>query len=781
MKPARFISSYAAWVVRRRAAVLIAVALVVAVCGVFLGRLSFDTNYRIWFEDDDPYLVSYDRFVHEFGNDDSFVVAFEDEQGILRPEALQSIRRLTDQFWQLRGVIRVDSLANFQATRATSDGISVEDLVPAGQALDEATLGSVRAYIDREPLIIGSLLSANRQVAVIRGKFAPSAISPELPREVYTQLTAMLDAETAKSGYRFHFAGGPITDQAFDLVAQADGGRLMPLLLLVMIVILTLMFFSWWGVLLPLGTGLLTIVATLGISGMLDFKLNQVTASSPQLLLGISVATVMHLVNSFIEGRRAGMAAPAAARHAVEDNFMPILLTNIATGLGFASFMVGNVVPVSRLGFVACVGSLVLTVLALTAVPAILSWCNGSIRRSAAERFNLSAFFQRIGAFAVRNSGKVIVCWVAATAALGAFTPQLVVDSNPLLYFKPGYWFRDSIDFLEKRGSGGAVYELVVRGDGPDAIKTVDYMRDLDRFSDYLAIEAPGDFRSVFSLSTVVRNINRALHADDDAFHVIPDSSDAVAQYLLLYTLSVPVGQDINDRMNVENSASRITVVRPLVSTRESRHNMDVIQAWAAANLHHVKVEFTGRDVLYTNMGNNITESLIGSLGFDVLTILPMLLLMFRSVTASVVSVFVNVGPLVIVLGLMAIAGVMLDVGTLMVAALGLGIAVDDTVHLLAHYFRYRREGQPADEAATRTMASIGTPAAVTTLTLMCAFLIFLGADFRPNYYFGILISIVIGLALLADLTLTPALLYRLDRRRAPVTVLVPTSATSKS
>ncbi len=265
-----------------------------------------------------------------------------------------------------------------------------------------------------------------------------------------------------------------------------------------------------------------------------------------------------------------------------------------------------------------------------------------------------------------------------------------------------------------------------------------------------------------------MRNINRALHGDEDAYHVIPASDAEVAQYLLLYTLSVPVGQDINDRMNVNGSASRITVIRPLVSTKVSRHNIDTIEAWAKQHLHVASIEFTGRDVLYTNMGNNLTDSMASSMLWDMVVILPLLVLMFRTATASIVSIFANVGPLIIVMGLMALVGIDLDVGTLMVAGLGLGIAVDDTVHLLANYYRERRAGARADAAAVRTMAHMGTPAALTTVTLSLSFLVFVGADFLPNLYFGLLISLVIGFALLADLTLTPALLSWIDGRRDP-------------
>jgi predicted RND superfamily exporter protein len=765
MKVTDLVSRYAQWVIRRRAVVLLTVLTALIALASFAGRIGFDTDYRIWFERDDPYLAQHDRFLKEFGNDDSLVVAFEDKAGILRPAPVQAIQRLTDQLWHVRGVIRVDSLSNFQATRAQPDGVSVENLLPDG-ATDPATLAKAGAYIDRDPLVVGSLISKSRQVAVIRAKFAPNAINPELPAAVYTQLTALLKAETQRSGYTFHIAGGPITDAAFEQVAKGDMGSLLPLLLGIMVVVLAVVFMSVWAVLVPLLVGLLTIAAVMGFNGLLGLKLDNVTASLPQLLLGISVATVMHVLTTFFEGKRHGLASRQAAIQALEENTVAILLTNLATALGFCSFMVGNIVPVTLLGLMACVGSCILTLLTLTVVPAALSFYPARAPRSPFLMYDLSKLFRRLGQWVIDRPRRVIASWVAVVAVAAACMPMLVVDSNPTGYFAKDHWFRHSIDFMQERGSGGAVYEIVVRGQGPDAIKTAAYMRDLEKLTQYLSKEAPGDFRNVYSLSTIVRNINRSLHDDDDGFHVVPQRDDEVAQYLMLYTLSVPVGQDINDRMNVDASASRITVIRPLVSTKRSREIIDTIEAWAASNLSSAKIEFTGRDVLYTNMGNNLTDSMGRSILWDIAVLLPLLLVMFRTVTAGIVSVFANVGPLIIVMGFMALAHVNLDVGTLMVASLGLGIAVDDTVHLLAHYFRYRKEGAKAGEAALGTLGHMGTAATITTITLALSFLVFMKAEFVPNFYFGVLISMVIGLALLADLTLTPALLSWLDGRR---------------
>jgi len=762
-----WIAAYAAWLVRRRLWVLAGTVLAVVLLASFASRLAFDANYRIWFEEDDPYLVSYDRFIREFGNDDMIAVAFKDEAGILRPAPVETVQRLTEQFWQLTGVIRVDSLTNFQAVRGAADGIDVNELFPADEPVTEERLVAAATYLDQDPLLVGSLITPDRRVAMIRAKFAPTAIDPGLPAKIYGELTAVLAEEEARSGYHFYMAGGPLTDQAFDLVAQRDMGTLVPLVLGVMIVLLGVLFRSFWGVGVTIGTALLAIAATLGLTGAFGFKLNTITVAIPHLLTGIAVATTLHVFSSFLTAKARGLGSREAVQASLATNLVPIVLTSVTTAIGFFGFLFATIVPVTRLGFMAGLGTLVVAVLALTAVPALLSFYPERPRRSLDRFLGARRRLHGFGQWVVRHARPIILVWTGVGLVAIAGLPLAAVDSNPVGYFKPHYWFSQSVNFLEEQGSGGAVYEIAVRGKGPESVKSVSYMADLDRLSRYLLTEAPGEYANVYSLSTVLRNINRALHDDDPAFHVLPTSDEAIAQYLLLYTLSVPVGQDINDRINVDYSASRLTVIRALTPTQESRRNIDAISAWAADNLRNVSIEFTGRDVLYTNMGNNVSTSLLRSLAFTITLVTLVITVLFRSVRIGLVSLIPNALPLVLILGLMGLGGILLDVGTIMVASIGFGIAVDDTIHFLTHYRAERNSGSDTGAAVAATLERIGIPISATTLVLATAFLVFLMADFMPNFYFGLLLSLLLVFALAADLTLTPSMLHWLESRKA--------------
>jgi len=182
-------------------------------------------------------------------------------------------------------------------------------------------------------------------------------------------------------------------------------------------------------------------------------------------------------------------------------------------------------------------------------------------------------------------------------------------------------------------------------------------------------------------------------------------------------------------------------------------------------------VEFTGRDVLYTNMGNNITIGLANSLSLAVFSIMGTMLLVFRSLRFTVVGLLVNLLPMVVTLAVMAAFGITLDMGTIMVADLGLGIAVDDTIHYLTHYKRRVGHRAAPPSVIQDIFCTIGMPLALTTGVLVMGFLVFLFADFMPNFYFGLLISVFITVGLACEFSLSPAILYLWARRTAPVIV----------
>jgi len=766
---------------RHRYKVLLAVLLLVAVSTLGLGKLGFKSDFRIWFDADDPAVVTYDRFREEFGNDDQFVIAFKDPGGIYNATAVRTIQRLTEAVWRIDGIVRVDSVSNYQAIRGDSDQLTVDPLFPPDEPVTEERLRHAREYQQFDPLMSGYVVTDDAKVAYIRGRFGAAADSDNLPVESLEAVRGIMDEAASRSGYRFHVAGGPITDAAFDQAAKSDMANLMPLLLLVCLVALGVVFRSLWAMAVPLIVAIAAIIVTLGAAGALGTQLNAVTTLVPQIMLALAVAASLHLLAAFFAGRRAGVTTNTAVVEAVATRLRPLFFTSLTTALAFLSFAAADIVPIQSLGLMAAAGVLAIFVLEVTLLPLLLSFYP---QRRVPRRGLLEMSGDGFGRLAQKLQGRaaiIVAFWAIVALAAIASVPKLQVESDPIGYFADDHWFSEAIDFIEESGSGAAMYEIVVRAQGVDSIKTVEYMRDLDRFADYLRNEAPGGINAVYDAATIIKNANRAWHNDDPAKNVIPERNERIAEMLFLYSLSVPQGKNVNDRINIEGTATRVTVTRELVSSRESQRNIDRIERWAESHLDHANVQFTGKDVLYTKMGNDVTSSLARSLLIAVIGVTIIIAGLFRSLRMAAISVAANVVPLGAALSVMAWLDIPLDVGTAMVAALGLGIAVDDTIHFLAHYTTGRRLGVDSVTAVKQAMKAVGPAITATTVVLICAFGVFGFADFLPNAYFGLLLSVVLASALVLDLSLLPTLLARFDRGEDGVGTTLDTSAAGTS
>ena len=575
------ILKYCNWLLSNRLKVFTLLLMVTCFFGYFLKDLRFDSNYRIWFSEQDTYLQSYDKFITEFGNDDMFVVAFHEPDGIFNEKPIQTIMRLTDHFWKMTDVIRVDSLTNYQGVYASEDNIHVDALFPGAESVTGENITRASSYVDTDALLMGSLVTADKKTAILRVKFSPNANRDVLPVVIFDELTKILQLETERSGYQFYMAGGPITDAAFDQLAQKDGATLNPILWTTLLVALFLLFRNLWAVLVPFTVACFAIVITLGITAMLGFKLNTMTVSLPQFIMAIAVAGSLHILSGFLYKKSTSAPTADAVRYTLVKNFKPILLSSFTTAIGFFSFIFATVDPIKTVGVMAGFGTLVLSVLFLTLMPIILSLYpkKPSKRLGKASYLNGQGFVRLSKWINRRQKGVLTTGAIAALVAVVCL-PSIKIDTLTSEYFADSYWFKQAINFIEKEGSGAAVFEVIVHGEKPGDVATKQYMDQLAALTDYLSGEAPGGFTSVYSLSTIIKNINRAMNKNDQGHHKIPEDDETIAQYLFLYSLSVPVGMDINDRINTSESSSRITVIRPLLSTNQSRADMEEIHGW---------------------------------------------------------------------------------------------------------------------------------------------------------------------------------------------------------
>ena len=263
-----------------------------------------------------------------------------------------------------------------------------------------------------------------------------------------------------------------------------------------------------------------------------------------------------------------------------------------------------------------------------------------------------------------------------------------------------------------------------------------------------------------------MKRLNKNMHMDDAEFYQLPDDPELAAQYLLLYELSLPFGSDLNNRIDVAKSATRLTVVLRSLSARQQRELDARAQVWLGSNAPSLLTEASGVSIVFAHLSQrNIDSMLVGTLiAMGLISLI--LLLVFRNMRLGLLSLIPNLIPLVMSFGLWGYLVGRVGLAASVVAAMAFGIIVDDTIHFLSKYIKARREGESPPEAVRSTFRVVGQALWTTTAVLSAGFLVFASSGFEVSWSLGLLVTLTIALALLADFLLLPPLLMFIDRKK---------------
>ncbi|HMB72224.1 MAG TPA: efflux RND transporter permease subunit, partial [Gammaproteobacteria bacterium] len=291
-----------------------------------------------------------------------------------------------------------------------------------------------------------------------------------------------------------------------------------------------------------------------------------------------------------------------------------------------------------------------------------------------------------------------------------------------------------------------------------------EYLEYLERFTEYLRTEE--GVLHVYSFADIMKRLNKNLHGDDDTYYRIPFGRNEAAQYLLLYELSLPYGLDLNDRINIDKSATRVTATLTNVTSMRAREFLADTQAWIDTNLPEwMHTEPTSAAVMFTHIASRNVQNMVAGTIIAIALISLILMLSLRSAKLGLVSLVANGLPILSTFGAWALLIGEVGFSVATVASISLGIIVDDTVHLLTKYQRARNErGGTAADAVRYAFRSVGVAVIVNTIILTAGFLVLLTSSFKINVDMGLLTALSIVFALVLDFLLLPALLILMDR-----------------
>ncbi|MCB1042452.1 MAG: MMPL family transporter [Acidobacteria bacterium] len=748
---------------------------VLAIPGVT--RLQSDFTYRIWFRDGDPLLETFDRFERRFGNDEAVAVVIHSPSGIFDTESTTLLQNLTKDMWQVAEIIRVDSLTNYNWTHAEvvdgEDELFVDPLIPDpdDQALTEEVLKERESVAVNHEVIPGYLVSQDGKTAVIFARLKPAiGGSPDFEK-VIQGTREKIKAYEGLGDHEFYLTGNAAVTQTFKEVTQQDMQVMVPALLGAIVLFLLFFFRRLSGMLMPLIVIVASISITMGLSGWLGIKINNLTAIVPHILIAIAIADAVHIMVTFFQFRQKGLERLEAIRGTLVKNLQPTLLTSISTAIGFFSFATAKITPIMSMGVLAGVGTLIAWVVTILVLSPMLALIPINIKQKPEEKrtFEPSTWSLSYTRWLQQWRTPVLILFAVFSVISLYVASRNVVNSDPFKYFAPSVPTRVANEFIEENLGGSMGLEIVVNSGEKDGIYEPEFLNKVDVFQDWLN-ELPYVTKTV-SLVDIVKQINRSLHNEAQEAYVIPDDRGLIAQELLLYTMGLPQGMELTDRMTLDYDMIRLTAMWTLHESRTSLVEMKRIEAKAAELGLNAYV--TGKTPLWHGLNPYVVGTFIVSISLALVLVSILMVVVFRSVRLGLLSMIPNTVPLIFGGAIMTILNKPLDIGTVIVASVCLGIAVDDTIHFLSNFNRWRQSGADTSYAVAQVITHTGPALLVTTVILVAGFGTFAFASFVPNINFGIMTAIILTTALIADFTLLPAMLLRSQPQESESSVLL--------
>jgi predicted RND superfamily exporter protein len=360
----------------------------------------------------------------------------------------------------------------------------------------------------------------------------------------------------------------------------------------------------------------------------------------------------------------------------------------------------------------------------------------------------------RYGAFISRNDKKIVALFATLFIVIGYGLTMLKVDSNSIKYFDKSTTVRSGSDFVEDKITGSMLYEIVLDSKRKEGAKEPNFLKKIVEFEKELKTNYPNITFST-SLKDIVIRMQKVLN--QTAKEPIPSSQNMVAQYLLLYSMSLPQGMELNDKIDTTEQYLRLSINSKVQDTSKDLAMIKWIEEWWSKNSSY-SATVQGQTSIFAYMQNSVIETLLTSISATLILVLIAMFLIYRNLKMLWIFILPNIAPILLVAGVMGYLGISIDIGVAISASVILGIAVDDTIHFFSKYFSSIKT-MSFEESIDYVISHSGNAMILTTFILSFTFSIFGVSSFVPNVNFAIVTVVALNLALLLDLVLLPALL----------------------
>lgn len=777
--------------------VIIACLLVVAGMGSQLPKIMVDTSTEGFMQPDDPLRLRYDEFRYQFGRDERIMIIVESEKGdIFTLDFLQKLKAFhKDLEANTPKLEKITSLINARLTRGEDDELVVGDFLEKFPQND-AEMQQVKQRALANQLYINQFLSADGRYAILmiqndayssvgqkedllsgfENTAAPVAVNaaehpPFLSGEENTEIVNAVEKIAAKyngEGFRIHFAGTPHMVDRLTRILMSDMSKFI---LYSVLIVVGLLLFAYRRIVMifaPMGVALLSVVTTMGTMAILHIPITSAGQIMPSFLITVGIGNAIHIFALFFQYLNQGESREDSLAHALQHSGLAIVMTGLTTMAGLVSFATSNVKPVADFGIITPIGvlnALLASMVLLPAIIAVLPLKPGELERKHEHTFN-QRFLQFCGRISTTYPWKVFGVWMLIVAGSFCLAMQMRPSHDPVKWFPEGDPFRTTTELINDKLGGGMFLEVLIDTGKENGLHDPELLKRMDQVHDYASHVHQGDMvvGKTISMVNIVKEIHQALHNNDPAYYAIPDSQELVSQELLLFENSG--SEDLRELVDTRFSKARMTMKMPFIDAI----NFPAFESELHPSIQKIigdkaTVTITGLMGMMGQTIFNLLTSMVTSYISSFAMITLMMILFMGSVRIGLLGMIANVTPIVMTLALMVLCGFPLDAFTLLIGSIGLGLAVDDTLHFLNNYTRYLHDSHDPEYAVQKTLATAGEAMFFTSVTLAAGFAVYAFAVMENLVRFGLLTAFCVAMAFLADVTLNPAIMYLFGRR----------------
>jgi len=763
--------------------------IVVGACVVILAGSLFlaskariDNSYEAYFDLADPAYVAYEQYREDFGSDEVSYILYEApdyEHGPWNIEVMRKIEHLTDVLEdEVPFIYEVTSLVNAELVKGVEDGIEIFELGDTFPETQEELLALRGQYLAK-PMLVGGIVSADAEHGALIIEMDRSSTDPldeirhdpekgDALENLYPQVTdSTIEAILARpeyEGIKFYHSGDVPLNSVYNRVFAKEVPMLGAITSVVIGLLLLFFFRSFVGMMAPLVVVQISVMMCMALVALLRWKLDLTFGSIPTLLTAIGVAHSVHILSEF----RLRFVELGDRREALVQTIYlvgtPCLLTSLTTAAGFGSMSFVPIKSIAHMGVYGAFGVIAAFVMSLTLLMALLSFGRRqpkpgtarAQRASAKGGQRVKAALGKIAAFDVRYRRSILTFFAVITVFSIAGITRLVIDSNWLDDFSEDMPIKGITQRIDSVMGGTTNLIYLFDSGESDGIKEPAFLREIER------VQAAADehgwlVRKTYSIVDILKDLNQAFHGGEPEWYRLPETRELVAQYLLLYETSG--GEETEEYVSSDYRRANLELRLKLAMTSETEKVVGMIdEELTSEPLQSSTMSMTGIGALWLKLMDYIVSSQIQGFMLAFCVIAVVMISIFRSLSTGLISMVPNLAPVVFTLGVMGWLEVPLDYSKISIAAVAIGIAVDDTIHLVSRYWHEFKVHGDYVEALKASMQDVGRALIITSVALVSGFLVFTLSVMHSQAIYGILLATTIVTALVADFLLMPAL-----------------------